>query len=43
MAKNDINYLIVKDKDNKSVTYFEYDKIEGYNLKPKKSNSIRRT
>ena len=35
MAKNDINYLIVKDKDNKSVTYFEYDKIEGYNLKPK--------
>ncbi len=35
MGKNDIKYLIVKDKDNKSVTYFEYDKIEGYNLKPK--------
>ncbi len=35
MDKKNINYLIVKDKNSKSVTYFEYDKIKGYNLKPK--------
>ncbi len=35
MDKGNINYLIVKDKNSKSVTYFEYDKIKGYRLKPK--------
>ena len=35
MKKSDINYLIIKDKNSKSVTYFEYDKINGYKLKPK--------
>lgn len=35
MKKEDRRYLIVKDKDSKSVTYFEYDKIKGYKLKPK--------
>ncbi len=35
MDKKDINYLIIKDKNSKSVTYFEYDKIKGYHLKPK--------
>ena len=35
MKSSNINYLVVKDKDSKSVTYFEYDKINGYNLKPK--------
>ena len=32
----DKNYLIVKDKDSKAISYFEYDKIDGYNIYPKK-------
>lgn len=35
MEKKDISYLIIKEKNSKSVTYFEYDKLKGYNLKPK--------
>ena len=31
------NYLIVKDKDSKTISYFEYDKINGYNIYPKKA------
>lgn len=31
------NYLIVKDKDSKAISYFEYDKINGYNIYPKKT------
>ena len=33
-------YHIVKDKEDKSITYFEYDKIEGYDISPKKSAKI---
>ena len=33
-------YLIVKKKDEKAITYFEYDKIQGYNLSPKKGLKI---
>lgn len=30
------NYLIVKDKETKTISYFEYDKINGYNVFPKR-------
>ena len=33
-------YHIVKDKEDKSITYFEYDKLDGYDLSPKKSVMI---
>ena len=33
-------YHIVKDKDDKSITYFEYDKMDGYDLSPKKGMKI---
>ena len=33
-------YHIIKDKEDKSITYFEYDKLEGYDLSPKKSAKI---
>lgn len=33
-------YLIVKKKDDKAVTYFEYDKMDGYDLSPKKGMKI---
>ena len=36
----DKKYYIVKDKNDKSITYFEYDKIEGYDLAPKKGVKI---
>ena len=29
-------FLIVKDKDTKEIRYFDYDKIDGYDLKAKK-------
>jgi len=35
---NDIRYLIVKEKNKKSVTYFEYDKLDGFNMTPKNKN-----
>ena len=28
-------FLIVKNKDSKEIKYFDYDKLEGYDLKPK--------
>ena len=30
--KNDLNYLIIKDKNKKETIYFECDKLEGYEL-----------
>ena len=33
-------YHIIKDKDDKSITYFEYDKIDGYDFTPKKGIKI---
>ena len=36
----DKKYLIVKKKNDKTITYFEYDKMEGYDLKPKKGIKI---
>ena len=33
-------YYINKDKEDKSITYFEYDKMEGYDLSPKKGIKI---
>lgn len=36
----DKKYFIVKDKNDKAITYFEYDKIEGYDLAPKKGVKI---
>lgn len=29
-------FLIVKEKDSKEIKYFDYDKLDGYNLKAKK-------
>lgn len=37
----DKKYLIVKEKNDKSITYFEYDKMEGYDLAPKKGVKIQ--
>lgn len=34
-------YLIVKGKNDKTITYFEYDKMEGYDLSPKKGMKIQ--
>ena len=28
-------FLVVKNKDDKTIKYFEYNKIKGYQLKPK--------
>ena len=36
----DKKYLIVKNKNDKTITYFEYDKMEGYDLSPKKGIKI---
>ncbi len=36
----DKKYLIVKEKNDKTITYFEYDKMEGYDLSPKKGVKI---
>ena len=32
---NEQRFLVVKTKDSKEIKYFEYDKINGYNLTPK--------
>lgn len=37
----DKKYLIIKGKKDKSITYFEYDKMEGYDLSPKKGVKIQ--
>ena len=36
----DKRYHIIKDKEDKSITYFEYDKMDGYDLSPKKGIKI---
>lgn len=33
-----MHYLIIKEKNKKSIVYFEYDKIKGYNLTSKNKN-----
>lgn len=37
----DKKYLIVKEKNDSSITYFEYDNMEGYDLSPKKNVKIK--
>lgn len=37
---HDKRYFVVKEKNSKSITYFEYDKMEGYDLSPKKGIKI---
>lgn len=32
---NEKKFLVVKTKDEKTIKYFEYDKVKGYNIKPK--------
>lgn len=36
----DKKYFVVKEKNNKAITYFEYDTMEGYDLAPKKGMKI---
>lgn len=36
----DKRYHIIKDSEDKSITYFEYDTTEGYDLSPKKGIKI---
>lgn len=40
---NSINYYVSKDKKKKETVYFEYDKVDGYQVKPKvqKKNAIK--
>ena len=33
--KNSNKYFVVKDKKDYSITYFEYEKVKGYDLQPK--------
>ena len=33
-------YLVVKNKEDKAIKYFEYDKIEGFDFAPKKGLKI---
>ncbi|MBR3661386.1 MAG: hypothetical protein IKN63_05785 [Bacilli bacterium] len=35
---SDIRYLVVKEKNKKTVSYFEYDKLDGYGMIPKNKN-----
>jgi len=35
---SDIRYLVVKEKNKKAVTYFEYDKLDGFNMVAKNKN-----
>lgn len=35
---NTIHYLIVKEKEKKEVTYFEYDKLKGFSMTSKNKN-----
>ena len=37
----DKKYLIVKEKTDSSITYFEYDNMQGYDLSPKKNVKIK--
>lgn len=33
-----LHYLIVKEKNKKEITYFEYDKLKGFSMTPKNKN-----
>ena len=35
---SDIRYLVVKEKNKKAITYFEYDKLDGFNMIAKNKN-----
>ena len=35
---SDIKYLVVKEKNKKYITYFEYDKLNGFNMTAKNKN-----
>lgn len=37
----EVRYLVVKKKDSKELTYFEYDKLEGYDVTPKKNKPFQ--
>ncbi|MDD6224612.1 MAG: hypothetical protein PUB18_06420 [bacterium] len=37
----DKKYLIIKEKNDSAITYFEYDKIQGYDLAPKQNVKIK--
>lgn len=37
----DKRYFVVKGKKDSAITYFEYDKMEGYDLSPKKNIKIK--
>ena len=39
--ENSQNYLIVKKKDTNEIAYFEYDKLKGYDITPKKGLRIK--
>ncbi|MDD3241885.1 MAG: hypothetical protein PHQ64_03870 [Bacilli bacterium] len=41
MKNNDIKYYVVKDNKNKTITYFEYDKMKGYDITPKSNVKIK--
>jgi len=37
----EVRYLVVKKKDSKELIYFEYDKLEGYDVTPKKNRPFQ--
>lgn len=37
----EVRYLVVKKKDSKELIYFEYDKLEGYDVTPKKNKPFQ--
>lgn len=37
----DKKYLIIKEKNDPAITYFEYDKMQGYDLAPKQNVKIK--
>lgn len=41
MLDKDKKYLIIKEKNDPAITYFEYDNMEGYDLSPKKNVKIK--
>lgn len=41
MKNTDIKYYVVKDNKDKIITYFEYDKMKGYDITPKSNVKIK--
>ena len=35
---SNVHYLVVKEKNKKTITYFEYNKLNGFNMTSKKKN-----